>query len=113
MSLMFSISAFISCFFKLSPLDSTQLVSVLPGHQQTSSPRTLHRTRHSLTTREDDAWASNTAECRRRFSRLSHVHMEPHVVLLADVCDFIDGVKGTVDGGAGGGIHIHGNVTLQ
>lgn len=43
----------------------------------------------------------------------SHVHMEPHVVLLADICDFIDGVKCSIDGGAGSGVHKHWNVTLQ
>lgn len=39
--------------------------------------------------------------------------MKPHVVLLADVCDLVDGVEGAVDGGAGGGVHIHGDVALE
>lgn len=39
--------------------------------------------------------------------------MKPHVVLFTDVCNFIDGIKGSVDGGASGGIHKHRNIPLQ
>lgn len=39
--------------------------------------------------------------------------MEPHVVLLTDICDFIDGIKRSVDGGPGSGVHKHWNITLQ
>lgn len=43
----------------------------------------------------------------------SYVHMKPHVVLFTDVCDFIDGIKGSIDGGASSGIHKHRNIPLQ
>ena len=39
--------------------------------------------------------------------------MKPHVVLFTDVCDFIDGIKGSVDGGASGGVHKHRNIPLS
>lgn len=39
--------------------------------------------------------------------------MEPHVVLNADVCDFMDGVEGSVDRGSSGGVYKHGNITLE
>ena len=35
---------------------------------------------------------------------ITHVYVEPDVVLLANVCDLWDGVEGAVDGGAGGGV---------
>lgn len=43
----------------------------------------------------------------------SYVHMKPHVVLFTDVCDFIDGVKGSIDSGTSGGIHKHWNIPLR
>lgn len=39
--------------------------------------------------------------------------MKPHAVLFADVGNFIDGIKGSVDGGTSGGIHIYRNITLH
>lgn len=39
--------------------------------------------------------------------------MEPQVVLLTDVSDLIDGVKCTVHGRAGCGIHEQWHVTLE
>ena len=39
--------------------------------------------------------------------------MQPHVVLLTDVCDLVDGVEGAVDGGAARGVHEHRDVALR
>lgn len=76
---------------------------VFPGHEQTSSPCTLHTTRNS----EADGIH------RSAYLQGSYVHVKPHVVLLTDICDLVDGVEGAVDGGAGGGVHIHGNIPLK
>lgn len=43
----------------------------------------------------------------------THVNMQPQVVLLTDVGDLVDGVKGAVDRRTGGGVHKEGHVTLQ
>lgn len=39
--------------------------------------------------------------------------MEPHIVLFTDVCNFINGIKGSVDSGTSGGVHKHRNVALE
>lgn len=39
--------------------------------------------------------------------------MKPHVVLFTDICDFIDGIKGSIDSSTSGGIHKHRNIPLQ
>lgn len=38
--------------------------------------------------------------------------MQPHLVLLANVGDLIDGVEGALDGGAGSAVDEEGNVTF-
>lgn len=43
----------------------------------------------------------------------SYVHVKPHVVLLTDVCNLIDGIERSIDRGAGGGIHKHWHISLQ
>lgn len=43
----------------------------------------------------------------------THIHMQPQVVLLADVGNLVDGVERAVDRGTGGGVHKEGHVTLQ
>ena len=45
-------------------------------------------------------------------SHITHVYVEPDVVLLANVGDLRDGVEGAVDGGAGGGVDEEGQVPL-
>ena len=45
-------------------------------------------------------------------SLVTHVYVEPDVVLLAYVGDLRDGVEGAVDGGAGGGVDEEGQVPL-
>lgn len=94
----------------LLPLYSIQLVSVFPGHQQTSSPCTLHRTQQEVRMLMSITVADVFLYLR---SILSYIYMKPHVVLFTDVCDFIDGIEGSVDGGTSGGIHKHRNIPLQ
>lgn len=103
------------------PLHSIQLVSVFPGHQQTSSPRTLHGSQHGNNTEHIDIDHNATANCWFvqlcvRFlhwrSIFSYIHMKPHIVLFTDVGNFIDGIKGSVDGGTSGGSHKQWNIPL-
>lgn len=42
----------------------------------------------------------------------THVNVQPQVVLLTDVSDLVDGVKGAVDRRTSGGVHEEGHVTL-
>lgn len=44
--------------------------------------------------------------------RITHVNVQPHLVLLANVGDLIDGVEGALDGGAGSAVDEEGNVTF-
>lgn len=48
-----------------------------------------------------------------RWSIISYVHMKPHVVLFTYVCNFIDGIKGSVDGGTSSGIYEHRDMPLH
>lgn len=43
----------------------------------------------------------------------AYIHMEPHVVFLADVCDVVDGIKRSVHRSTGCGVHKERNVTLH
>lgn len=56
-------------------------------------------------------------KCKKRINwRLlscTYVHMKPYVVFFTDVCDFIDGIKGSVDGGTCRGVHKQRNITLE
>lgn len=42
----------------------------------------------------------------------THVYVEPHVVFLADVGDFVDRIEGTYDGSTGGSVNEERNVAL-
>lgn len=46
-------------------------------------------------------------------SIFSYIHMKPHIVLFTDVGNFIDGIKGSVDGGTSGGSHKQWNIPLR
>lgn len=43
----------------------------------------------------------------------THINMQPQVVLLTDVSDLVDGVKGAVDCRTSGGVYKEGHVALQ
>lgn len=44
--------------------------------------------------------------------RIAYINVQPHLVLLADVGDLVDGVEGPLDGCAGSAVDEEGNVTL-
>ncbi len=98
------------------PLNSIELMAMLPGHQQSATPRSLRRQHvYRRVCRQGHSVITTTIKILQQNAPVSttHINMEPQVVLLTDVSDLIDGVECTVHCGTSCGVHKQWHVTLQ